>query len=51
MRGRFLIVGYTVDEEERIRSFLPFVREGVKNRIVIRSDDASEQVLPKEREG
>ena len=51
MRGRFLIVGYTVDEEERIQSFLPFVREGVKNAIVICSDATSERVLPKEREG
>jgi PII-like signaling protein len=51
MRGRFLIVGDTVDEEERIRSFLPFVREEVKNAIVICSDATSERVLPKERKG
>jgi PII-like signaling protein len=51
MRGRFPIVGDTVDEEERIRSFLLFVREEVKNAIVIRSDATSERVLPKEREG
>jgi PII-like signaling protein len=45
------IVVDIVDEEESIRSFLPFLREAVKNGIVICSEVESEQVIPEEGEG
>jgi PII-like signaling protein len=45
------IVVDIVDEEERIQRFLPFVREAVKNGIVICSEVESEQVIPAEGKG
>lgn len=45
------IVVDIVDSEERIRSFLPFLRETVRTGIVICSDVESEQVIPEEDGG
>jgi hypothetical protein len=51
MRGSSLSSGTQTTRRSVSGAFLPFMREGVKNGIVIYSDSASEQVLPKEREG
>ncbi|HET7480897.1 MAG TPA: DUF190 domain-containing protein [Rubrobacteraceae bacterium] len=40
------IVVDIVDDEERIRAFLPFLRQAVKTGLVICSDVESEQVVP-----
>ncbi len=42
------IVVDIVDEEERIQSFLPFLRGAVKNGIVISSEVEAEQVISEE---
>jgi PII-like signaling protein len=40
-----------IDEEERIYGFLPFLRQAVKNGIVICSDVESEQIIPERKSG
>ncbi len=45
------IVVDIVDDEERIRSLLPFLRRAVKNGLVIASEVEAEQIVPPEPDG